>query len=104
MVKNKKGNGATAVQVLPEIVKNYDCKSVTVFQRTPNYILPRQNWNHFTPFRLAMEIYPINVLFRWWKYFTYEIVFLVFRWPKGILPKIGQRISKWHLNRIVLTV
>lgn len=33
------GNGATAAQIAPEITKVAD--SVTVFQRTPNWIIPR---------------------------------------------------------------
>ncbi|KAK5153913.1 hypothetical protein LTS14_007133 [Recurvomyces mirabilis] len=42
-LKDKKialiGNGCTAVQILPEIAK--DAKHVTVFQRTPNWVVPR---------------------------------------------------------------
>ncbi|OQE04960.1 hypothetical protein PENVUL_c028G04831 [Penicillium vulpinum] len=33
------GNGATAIQIIPEIAKV--AKSVTVFQRTPNWVVPR---------------------------------------------------------------
>ncbi|EXJ78137.1 hypothetical protein A1O3_09298 [Capronia epimyces CBS 606.96] len=33
------GNGATAIQIIPEVAKC--CSSVTVFQRTPSWILPR---------------------------------------------------------------
>jgi cation diffusion facilitator CzcD-associated flavoprotein CzcO len=33
------GNGATAIQIIPEAAKW--CSSVTVFQRSPNWILPR---------------------------------------------------------------
>ncbi|KAK1090154.1 hypothetical protein LTR48_008857, partial [Friedmanniomyces endolithicus] len=33
------GNGCTAVQILPEIAKV--AKQVTVFQRTPNWVVPR---------------------------------------------------------------
>ncbi|KAK5108774.1 hypothetical protein LTR62_007834 [Meristemomyces frigidus] len=42
-LKDKKialiGNGCTAVQILPEIAK--EAKHVTVFQRTPNWVVPR---------------------------------------------------------------
>ena len=27
------------------------------------------------------------------------MLFLVFRWPNGFLPKLGRRIAKWHLHR-----
>jgi cation diffusion facilitator CzcD-associated flavoprotein CzcO len=33
------GNGATAAQIIPEIAKV--CKSLTIFQRTPNWVIPR---------------------------------------------------------------
>lgn len=35
------GNGATAAQIIPEIAKV--CKRLTVFQRTPNWVIPRQD-------------------------------------------------------------
>ncbi|KAH7310372.1 cyclohexanone monooxygenase [Rhexocercosporidium sp. MPI-PUGE-AT-0058] len=44
-LKDKKigiiGNGATAAQIIPEIAKV--CKSLTVFQRTPNWVIPRDD-------------------------------------------------------------
>lgn len=42
-IKNKKvaiiGNGATSAQIIPEVAKV--CDTLTVFQRTPNWIVPR---------------------------------------------------------------
>ncbi|KAJ5457028.1 hypothetical protein N7530_012302 [Penicillium desertorum] len=35
------GNGATAVQIVPEIAGKVDC--LTVYQRTPNWVLPRED-------------------------------------------------------------
>lgn len=35
------GNGATAAQIIPEVAKV--CKNLTVFQRTPNWIVPRDD-------------------------------------------------------------
>ena len=35
------GNGATAAQIIPEIAKV--CKSLTIFQRTPNWVIPRDD-------------------------------------------------------------
>jgi cation diffusion facilitator CzcD-associated flavoprotein CzcO len=35
------GNGATAAQIIPEIATV--CKSLTVFQRTPNWVIPRDD-------------------------------------------------------------
>ncbi len=38
------GTGASAVQIVPELVKC--AKSVKVFQRTPGWVLPRANFTH----------------------------------------------------------
>lgn len=35
------GNGATSAQIIPEVAKV--CKSLTVFQRTPNWVIPRDD-------------------------------------------------------------
>lgn len=35
------GNGATAAQIIPEIARV--CKDLTVFQRTPNWVIPRDD-------------------------------------------------------------
>jgi len=35
------GNGASAVQILPEIVKRMETKQVVMFQRTAHYCFPR---------------------------------------------------------------
>ncbi|OGE55052.1 hypothetical protein PENARI_c005G03920 [Penicillium arizonense] len=35
------GSGATAAQLIPEVAK--DAKNVTVFQRTPNWVIPRED-------------------------------------------------------------
>lgn len=35
------GNGSTAAQIIPEVAKV--CKSLTVFQRTPNWVVPRND-------------------------------------------------------------
>ncbi|KAL5316140.1 hypothetical protein ACEPPN_017018 [Leptodophora sp. 'Broadleaf-Isolate-01'] len=48
------GNGATAAQIIPEIAKV--CKSLTVFQRTPNWVIPRDD-KPITPMRQAVYKY-----------------------------------------------
>jgi len=48
------GNGATAAQIIPEIAKV--CKGLTVFQRTPNWVIPRDD-KPITPMRQAAYKY-----------------------------------------------
>ncbi|KAL2059946.1 hypothetical protein VTL71DRAFT_10101 [Oculimacula yallundae] len=48
------GNGATAAQIIPEIAKV--CKSLVVFQRTPNWVIPRDD-KPITPMQQAIYKY-----------------------------------------------
>ncbi|KAG8624723.1 hypothetical protein KVT40_007790 [Elsinoe batatas] len=59
-LNNKKiaiiGNGATAVQIIPELQKV--ASNVTVFQRTPNWVVPRQDAEVPTYARTLMKYVP----------------------------------------------
>ncbi|CZS94142.1 related to flavin-binding monooxygenase [Rhynchosporium agropyri] len=48
------GNGATAAQIIPEIAKA--CKNLVVFQRTPNWVIPRAD-QPITPMQQAIYKY-----------------------------------------------
>lgn len=48
------GNGATSAQIIPEIAKV--ASKLTVFQRTPNWVIPRED-KEITPIRQAMYKY-----------------------------------------------
>ncbi|XMA09622.1 hypothetical protein WAI453_002413 [Rhynchosporium graminicola] len=48
------GNGATAAQIIPEIAKA--CKNLVVFQRTPNWVIPRDD-KPITPMQQAIYKY-----------------------------------------------
>jgi cation diffusion facilitator CzcD-associated flavoprotein CzcO len=59
------GSAASAVQILPTLTR--DAASVEVFQRTPNWLVPRNNgaypgwrkflFRHVPPYRLALRLY-----------------------------------------------
>jgi cation diffusion facilitator CzcD-associated flavoprotein CzcO len=57
------GNGATAAQAIPELVKV--AESLVVFQRTPNWVVPRMD-RAITPFRqnLYSAVPPVRQLYR----------------------------------------
>jgi cation diffusion facilitator CzcD-associated flavoprotein CzcO len=72
------GNGASAVQFVPPVAEV--AETVTVYQRTPNYVAPkadrvygpRQHWllHHLRAYQLA---------YRWWIYWSLEARWFVFR-------------------------
>lgn len=51
------GNGASAVQVVPEVAKT--AASVVVFQRTPNWIIPRQDKSISTTMQSIYRYVPL---------------------------------------------
>ncbi|EER25406.1 Flavin-binding monooxygenase-like family protein [Coccidioides posadasii C735 delta SOWgp] len=59
-LKDKKigiiGNGATAAQIAPEVAK--EASHLTIFQRTPNWVVPRLDMNVWKPFRAIFRYCP----------------------------------------------
>ncbi|PGG97248.1 hypothetical protein AJ79_09284 [Helicocarpus griseus UAMH5409] len=53
------GNGATAAQVIPSVAP--DAAQLTVFQRTPNWLLPRYDAAVWKPFRLLFKYFPFSL-------------------------------------------
>lgn len=61
------GSAASAIQVIPEAAKV--AASVTVFQRTPNYIVPRGDRDFTDAEKRRFERWPwLQRLYRWWIY------------------------------------
>ncbi|KAL1954542.1 hypothetical protein VTO42DRAFT_1052 [Malbranchea cinnamomea] len=50
------GNGASAAQIIPEIAP--DVSHLTIFQRTPNWIIPRQDMQIWKPVRTLFKLFP----------------------------------------------
>ncbi|MFT5135040.1 MAG: cation diffusion facilitator CzcD-associated flavoprotein CzcO [Arenicella sp.] len=83
------GNAASAVQFIPEIAKQVS--HLTIFQRTPNWIIPKVN-DSASDFRLWVS-----------KYFPFVTKIVRFRtWligEIGLFPAIkGNRFSRWILK------
>ncbi|KAI1914347.1 hypothetical protein LOZ61_002249 [Ophidiomyces ophidiicola] len=59
-LKDKKvgviGNGATAVQIIPEIAK--EVSHLTIFQRTPNWVTPRMDMSVWAPLQAIFRYCP----------------------------------------------
>lgn len=65
------GNGATAAQIAPEVAKV--AMHLTVFQRTPNWVIPRQD-APIAEFRTALFCYLLPVRY-WYKTRMVKYVF-----------------------------
>jgi len=93
------GTGASAIQIIPELVKT--AEFVKVFQRTPGWVTPRPDyktpeWNK-TIFR---KIPAAQTAMRRALYWTHESMALAVIWNSP-LTKVAEQLAKSHLNRQV---
>lgn len=72
------GNAASAVQFIPPVAER--AAHVTVFQRTPNYVMPRFDYAYSERAKWAFAHVPgLERLYRWWIYWNFELRFFVFQ-------------------------
>ncbi|MDT5011896.1 MAG: hypothetical protein QOH57_3513 [Mycobacterium sp.] len=93
------GTGASAVQIVPELVKQADF--VKVFQRTPGWVLPR--WNPSTPpavQALFSKVPASQQLAREALFWGHEVSALALVWNSP-LTSVVTRLGKLHLRRAV---
>ena len=84
------GSAASAIQVIPEIAKK--AKNLHVFQRTPNYIIPRGDRPYTDKEKKRFSKYPwLAKFYRWFMYMRMEL--LTFPIIKKD-SKIGKRAAK----------
>ena len=90
------GTGASAVQFVPEIAP--DAAQVTVFQRTPAWVLPRWDKPYGAIKRWAYRYVPLlQRLSRWRVYWFNEFVGMGFMGSTGI-QRMLKRLSGHHLR------
>ncbi|MGV0643104.1 NAD(P)/FAD-dependent oxidoreductase [Mycolicibacterium sp. XJ2546] len=93
------GTGASAIQIVPEIVK--DVAALQLYQRTPAWVMPRPNnpipeWMQ----RMFTKVPGTRQLLRAAIYWGHEAVgFAMTRQPR--LLKIGELLGKWNINRSI---
>ena len=92
------GTGGSAIQYVPEVAKK--AKTLSVFQRTPAWVLPR-NERAYTSFEkwLFKHVPGWRRLYRTWLYLTNEARILPFRHP--VFIRISESVSKWHMKRSI---
>ena len=93
------GTGASAVQIVPEIAR--EAASLTLFQRTPSWIIPR-NDRHYARFtQWLFRTFPaLNRLYRGWIYAILESRFPAFR-KRAALSRLLSFVARRHLRRQV---
>lgn len=90
------GTGASAVQIIPELVKQ--AEHVTVFQRTPGWVLPRGD--HATPSAVKALFRSIPLSQKAVRTATFwgaETMATALVWPTPV-TSVLERISKLHLR------
>jgi cation diffusion facilitator CzcD-associated flavoprotein CzcO len=95
------GNAASALQFVPEIAK--EAKEVTVFQRTPNWVLPKQdrlykNWEK----RLVERFPSLLRVYRLRLWLLSGALFIMLKkegaWLRGIYQWLSKRYLKRHID------
>lgn len=86
------GNGASAIQFVPEIAPRTE--HLTIFQRSPNWIVPKSDRAYTATEKWLFEHAPLTErLHRWWIYWKFEARFLAFRRGSRLGSSIERRIT-----------
>lgn len=86
------GSAASAIQLIPELAKS--CKKLTVFQRTANYIMPR-NDRDYRPWEKKW-LARLSWLHRFYRWFLYKRLDLLIFPLTRQESKLGVRATKLH--------
>jgi cation diffusion facilitator CzcD-associated flavoprotein CzcO len=93
------GTGASAVQFVPQVAGQ--AAQLTVFQRTGNWLLPRENRVYPPPLRKLIErVAPIQWLRRRWMFNYLELLTLIIRHPRTI-GRLMEARSRMFMRRQV---
>jgi cation diffusion facilitator CzcD-associated flavoprotein CzcO len=87
------GNGASAVQFVPAVAR--EAASVTVYQRSPNYVAPKKD-RTYRPFarRMFDRVRPLALAYRWWIYWSLEFRWILFRKDSWAGRQLRQRFDQ----------
>lgn len=95
------GTAASAIQLIPEIVGKV--KSLTIFQRTPNWIMPRNDMDYPDKSKARFRRFDfLRLLHRLKIYLSYELRFPLFRRNK-LLQAQAQKRALQHLEAQVVS-
>lgn len=70
------GSAASAIQITPPLAES--AARLTIFQRTPSWILPRPDRAYRRIEKTVLKFKPLATLNRWWHYWAHDIRYLAF--------------------------
>ena len=88
------GNAASGIQCIPYLAK--ECQSVTIFQRTPNWVLPKGNRKYAIFEQWLFKFNLFRRMYRGIIYWQREMTFLIFK-KMSILGRLIEQLSKYYL-------
>ena len=89
------GTAASAVQLIPRIAPLVE--KLYVYQRSPNWIIPRINHVYASWEKALFRIKPIARAHRFLLYAVHELNRLSFN-PGSFMASIGRKLAEWHLR------
>lgn len=89
------GTAASGVQVIPELAKR--AKQLHVFQRTPNWVLPKLNRSYTSVEKTLFHIKIIQSIYRYSIGIMRELTFGIFR-KNSLMGSLAQFVSKWYIS------
>ena len=92
------GNGASALQFIPAIQP--EVERLTIFQRTPSWVMPRIDWRTSRLERLAMRRIPGLMRFmRWAEWAPVDALIVTLRYPR--LARLAHGVARWNIRRAI---
>jgi cation diffusion facilitator CzcD-associated flavoprotein CzcO len=92
------GSAASAVQITPALAAA--AERLTIFQRTPSWILPRPDRAYHAYEQDLLRLRPLARLNRWWHYWVHDLRFTAFR-GKGPVYRLMVALADRHRRRQV---
>ncbi|MBT8220946.1 MAG: NAD(P)/FAD-dependent oxidoreductase [Bacteroidia bacterium] len=94
------GNAASAVQFIPEIAKT--AAHVTIFQRSANWMLPKQDRLYKAWEKKLVRAFPFLLkIYRLRLWLLGGVVFFLMKKGNGLLRSIAEKISIRYINRVI---
>jgi cation diffusion facilitator CzcD-associated flavoprotein CzcO len=93
------GTGASAIQFVPQIAPGVE--RLTLFQRTPPWIMPKPDHQIPRPAKLLFRLLPATQrLMRWLLYWFLESRAIGFNGHPALM-RAAERVAKWHMRRAI---
>jgi len=92
------GSAASAVQVAPALAAA--TARLTIFQRTPSWILPRPDRPYRSFEKALLRLRPLARVNRWWHYWVHDLRFAAFR-GRGPVYRLMVALADRHRRRQV---